>query len=293
MILKHCAGVVPFTDAGRRGSAVAARKEEYVPQNFQTEYVPATQRPLAVILSWLAAQDRHMEKYRAMWLQRGFDVLTVKTTPYQFLLPKYGTHILTQDLIKFLYAHSQHYPELVLHCFSVGAYSFGELLNHLNDKEFMRTIESRSTGSDPKQTLEKAIKGIIFDSAVNFEGIAKGVSRSITNQEVPRKAIEASINGHLKLSYYIATKHYERASAYAHGNYLNKAPALVMVSNKDHIGERYMNEKLVKCWQDKGIDVSFKVFESSGHVQHLTKYPEEYADEIDSFLKKVQLDTLN
>lgn len=272
---------------------MAARHEEYAPSIATAEFVPDSQRPLAVILSWLAAQDRHMEKYRTIWLQRGFDVLTVKTTPYQFLFPKVGAQVLIKDLIKFLYAHSHHYPELVLHCFSVGAYSFGEFMNHLNDPEFMKTIEKQSSERDPKKTIEQAIKGIIFDSAVNLQGIARGVSRSITNQELPRQAIEQTIKGHLKLSYHVATKHYEKASVFAHGNYLNKAPALVMVSNKDQIGERTMNEHLIKCWQDNGIDVSFKVFQNSGHVQHLNKYPEEYTGEIDSFLKKVKLDTLN
>lgn len=291
MTLKHCANVVPLGElVGRRGSAMAATSE-WPMLAGATQFVPDSQRPLAVIMSWLAAQEKHIEKYRSLWLQRGFDVLTVKMTPYQFLLPKIGSHVLVKDLIKFLYAISPHYPEFVLHCFSVGAYEFGEMLTHLKDDEFMETIAKFDNGRDPRRTIESSIKGIIFDSAVNLEGIPSGVSRSISSNETVAKAIESSIRGHLKLAYPVATKYYQVASKNVHENHLH-APALVIVSDKDKIGARHMNEELVKGWRKNGIDVSMQVFKDSAHVQHMNKYPAEYSSAVDVFLKKVNLDSL-
>lgn len=290
--LKHCGGVVPF----RRGTAVAVAA--HTPAKSQPavtappEFVPQETRPLAVLLTWLAAQDKHIEKYRALWMQRGFDVLTVRMTPYQFVLPTLGAHPLVKDLIKFLYAIAPIYPELVLHCFSVGAYEFGEVLHHLNDERFMSTIEWKD-GRDPKKTIEDAIRGIVFDSPVSLLGIPSGVARSITANPVAVKVVENSIKTHLKVAYPVATKHYIRASDFAHNNYLTHAPGLMICSNRDLIAARERVENVTNCWRKNGIDVTLHIFEDSIHVQHLTKYPQEYSNEVDKFLKKVKLQTLN
>lgn len=308
MTLKHSGGVVSVTTGRQLGSAIPILRSRETGDSdlegkssskrglVETEFVPETKRPLAVLLTWLAAKESHIEKYRSLWLQKGFDVLTVKMTPYQLLLPKYGSIPLVRDLVKFLVAISDHYPDLLLHCFSVGAYEFGEMMYTLNDKEFMESIRvggGRCGQEDPKSRLEKSIKGVIFDSAVNLKGIAAGVSRSITDNEVARRSLEASIQAHLTLSHSFATKYYERASEYAHSNYLKHAPGLVLVSEKDSIGAKFMSEQLIQAWRLNGIHVDLKVFPDSGHVQHLPKYPEEYQSSIDTFLKKVPFQSIS
>lgn len=306
MTLKHSGGVVSVTTGRQLGSAIPILRSREASESdlegnttnrglVRTEFVPETERPLAVLLTWLAAKESHIEKYRSLWLQKGFDVLTVKMTPYQLLLPKYGSIPLVRDLVKFLVAISDHYPDLLLHCFSVGAYEFGEMMYTLNDKEFMESIRvgGRRGNEDPKSRLEKSIKGVIFDSAVNLKGIAAGVSRSITGNEMARRSLEASIHAHLSLSHSFATKYYERASEYAHSNYLTHAPGLLLVSDKDSIGAKFMSEQLIQAWRLNGIHVDLKVFPDSGHVQHLPKYPEEYLTSVDTFLKKVPFQSIS
>lgn len=249
-------------------------------------------RPLAVLLTWLAAKERHIEKYRTLWLNKGFDVLTVKMSPQQLLIPKLGSIPLIQDVVKFMYAVSPNYPDMLLHCFSVGAYQFGEIMAHLNDPAFMSQIaRATSSSSDPKETIEKAIKGIIFDSAVNLNGIPEGVSKAISLNPLVYKPLEYYIKGHLALAHPIATKFYNRASDYAHGNYL-PAPGLFFSSHKDTIGAPWMAAKIGAQWRSRGIDVREKVFDDSHHVQHLTKYDSEYRGEVDNFLKKVPFSSL-
>lgn len=280
------------TSSGRRGTAVAAVKHS----DYQvSQPLPeGKSRPLAVLLTWLAAREKHIEKYRNLWLQKGFDVLTVKMDPHQLLLPKYGSIPLIQDVVRFLYSVSSVYPDFVLHCFSVGAYQFGEILNHLNDPEFMKTIRKESKSDrDPKAAIEQAIKGIIFDSAVNLDGVATGVSRAMTANPVLCKSLEVAIRGHMILSHPVATKYYERASEFAHGNYLTEAPALLIASNKDLIGAPYMSEKMMEQWRNNGVSVTMKTFEDSGHVQHMHQYPSEYKAQIDTLLKKVDFQSIS
>lgn len=286
--LKHC-GIMSSLN-GRRGSAVAAVKQN---DNELSHQLPSgNPRPLAVLFTWLAAREKHIEKYRNLWFQKGFDVLTVKMDPHQLLLPKYGSIPLIQDVVRFLYSVSSVYPDFILHCFSVGAYQFGEMFSQLHDQEFMKTIRKESKDDrDPKTAIEKAIKGIIFDSAVNLDGVAQGVSRAMTDNPVLCKSLEMAIKGHMVVSHPVATKYYERASEYAHGNYLTDAPGLLVVSEKDRIGAPFMSQKLMQQWKNNGISVSMKTFADSGHVQHLSKYPTEYNFEVDSFLKKVDFDS--
>ena len=303
MTLRHSGGVISSSFGTARHGSVAAVAVRDNPM-IATQYVPEIQRPLAVLLTWLAAKEKHIEKYRTFWLQKGFDVLTVKMSPYQLLLPKQGSISLVQDLIKFLYAINPHYPDLILHCFSVGAYEFGEILAQINDQEFMDKIKTDhmrnlmpgpnqgSESLDPKSQIEKSIKGVIFDSAVAFEGIAAGVSRSITLNPTAVKALEVSINTHLRLAHNFATKYYERASDWAHSNYLHHAPGLIMASESDLIGSRFMAERVAKGWKNKGVDVSTHFFPNSGHVQHMAKYTDEYQGAVDRFLKKVPFDSV-
>ncbi|KAI1297676.1 Transmembrane protein 53 [Halotydeus destructor] len=286
MTLKHCSSVVPFF--GRWGSAMASAKGQ---ETAPTHFVPDSKRPLAIILSWLAAQEKHIDKYRSIWIERGFDVLTVKMTPYQFLLPTMGSHVLVQDLIRFLYALSTHYPEYVLHCFSVGAYEFGEILAHLNDEKFISSIKLQAD-HDPKEIILRSIKGVVMDSAVSFEGIASGVATSISANPVVNKSLESYIRTHLKLMHPVATKYYKAAANQAYSSPLTQAPALLMYSNRDKIGSRAGNEYLRDCWKSNGIKVSTKLFDKSAHVQHHSKYPQEYINEIDNFLGQVSLTTL-
>ena len=270
-----------------RGTSALAMK-----RRVEYELSDEPKRPLAVLLTWLAAQEKHIEKYRSLWLNKGFDVLTVKMSPQQLLLPKVGSIPLMQDVVKFMYAVSSNYPDMVLHCFSVGAYQFGEIMAHINDHEFMGQIaKATESSSDPKVTLENLIKGIIFDSAVSFEGIPEGVSKAFSLNPALYKPLEWYIRGHLKVAYPIATKWYIRASDYAHGNYLN-APGLFFTSEKDTIGAPWMSAKIGTMWRSRGIDVKEKVFPDSSHVQHMHKYETEYRKEVDDFLKKVPFRTM-
>ena len=250
--------------------------------------MPECKRPLAVILAWLAAKEKHVEKYRALWLRRGFDVLTVKMTPYQFLLPTLGAQGLMSDLLRILYSISDHYPDFILHCFSIGGYEFGEMLHQLHKGK----IEKREGAEEEaKDAIERRIKGVVFDSPVDITRAASGISKSITQHAYVSKVIEYLIKTHMKVSYPFATKHYVEAGSYTYGNHLTKAPGLILVSDADAIGAPEASEILMDCWKQNGVQVCMKVFQTSGHVQHLTHHPVEYERQLDLFLSKVQLES--
>ncbi|XP_022250053.1 transmembrane protein 53-like isoform X2 [Limulus polyphemus] len=229
--------------------------------------------PLVVLLAWMMAKDHHLKKYSNIYLERGFDILTVTMSPIQMLLPTSGCHILAQSLLGFL--EQEQYEKIIFHGFSVGAYLFGEFLRKLNESSLYLSLISR-------------FKGQIFDSAVGFEGIPKGFPRAVTSNLLLVKFVEFYIRNHLHLMYNIATKHYIEASNAFHNSPL-KCPALLLVSADDMVGNPQANQKLMAIWQAQNIDVSWKCWEKSAHVSHFYHHKDEYIEELDKFLKKIQL----
>lgn len=77
-------------------------------------------RPLAILLAWMMAQEKHLEKYRVIYFQRGFDVLTVKTSPVELLFPLNGSQKVANNLIEYIAGACGQYPHQLVHAFSVG-----------------------------------------------------------------------------------------------------------------------------------------------------------------------------
>jgi len=235
-------------------------------------------RPLAVIFAWMLAKDKHIEKYRNLYFQRGFDVLTVKTEPFELLLPERGSQRIARSVLKFLNDAIKQYPQIVIHAFSVGAYQFGEVLVQMEKKENESILK----------TMHSAVKGMVFDSAADLKAIPNGLSRAVTENPILRVIYRNTIATHMKLFYNIATKHYLASSNAFHNNVL-RCPALLLLSHDDVVGNPAANQRVMNRWKENGIDVSWKCWDTSSHVGHLIKYPREYEDQVDSFLKKIQI----
>ncbi len=166
-----------------------------------------TSRPLVIILAWMLAKDSHLEKYRQLWFRRGFDVLTVKTSPIDLLLPPIGGRVVASNLVKYLTEISPQYNEIVIHAFSVGGYQYGEIL-----------LKLRS--SDRYKSICDSLKGIIIDSMVHVEDAAPGLSRAVTKNFILQPLLEASIAGFLALTKSISMENYRKSSNEIFENFL-------------------------------------------------------------------------
>jgi hypothetical protein len=165
------------------------------------QLVPFTtvRRPLTIILAWMLAKDKHLEKYRQLWFRRGFDVLTVRTSPLDLLLPPIGGQVVASNLVKYLTEINSQYNEIVIHAFSVGGYQLGETVVKLQS-------------SDEHKDIRDSIKGIVLDSMVYIEDAAPGLSRAITTNPVLQPILETSISTFLKLFHNISVKNYLKVS---------------------------------------------------------------------------------
>lgn len=121
-----------------------------------------SEKPLLVLLSWLLAKKKHVEKYAQLYLDQGFEVLHVSITPWQLLWPVKGSQIVAADVVKFLEQNVTYHP-LVLHGFSVGGYVWGECLVHMaRNMERYKSVINR-------------IEAQVWDSAADITEIPEGV----------------------------------------------------------------------------------------------------------------------
>lgn len=239
--------------------------------------------PLVVLLSWLLAREKYLEKYRQIYLSKGFDVLTVKTRPDQFLFPTIGTQVVAQNLFDFLKNQVGAYPNVVVHGFSVGAYQFSEFLVKLQEG-----LHSQGSIDGSCEIVRKSIKGVIFDSAVDVDGAPYGVAKSLAGDSKLADMIEASLKGYMKLCHPFATKYYEKASnAFSHTPL--RCPGMLLVSRDDKLGNPAANERVRDTWTSLGVDVTWKCWDRSRHVAHFQNYPEEYRSIVHQFLSRINL----
>lgn len=231
-------------------------------------------RPLSILLCWLMAKNNAVNKYANFYLDKGFDVMTVRISPAQLLWPTLSNSIVEKELMPIL-RDSDHKTSLV-HGFSVGGYVFGQMLRLANE--------------NPKEygPIMNTMIGQIWDSVVDINGTAIGVSKSVfPKSKFLQKSLENYINFHMNLLHNVATKHY----FVSHEHFYNKplkAPALFLCSEKDQISTMDVIQAVQDIWtKDNGIKCSTKLWENTPHVGHMQRHPDEYKAIVTEFLKDI------
>ncbi|KAI5636924.1 hypothetical protein NE865_10339 [Phthorimaea operculella] len=220
-------------------------------------------KPLCIMINWLLARHKHVMKYATLYLEQGFDVLSVSCTPWQLMWPQKGTQLVAADLIKFMDQNANEHP-LVIHGFSVGGYMWGELCVHVM--------------KDPQRYqphLDRVVAQT-WDSAADITEITVGVPAAVfPKNKIMQKTLQTYMEYHMKTFHDAATKHYIRSSQLFHTN-LCRAPALFLLSKSDPVGAERSNKSVHDSWVEMGIKCTWKCWDKSPHVQHYIHHPKEY-----------------
>lgn len=121
------------------------------------------ERPLLILFAWLFAQERHLDKYRILYMERGFDVLTIKVNVWDFLVPQSGSQRIAAYIVRFMIEQRHKYRAYIFHAFSVGAYQMGELFVCLS-----KEINKQAQGET--QTMLKGSPDVVLQKTafINF-----------------------------------------------------------------------------------------------------------------------------
>jgi len=218
------------------------------------------------------AKNNAVKKYAQFYLDQGFDVLTVRITPWQLLLPARVEPIIRNEVLPTLIT-SDHERKLI-HGFSVGGYVFARMLKHMED--------------NPRacRHLLTTFKGQVWDSVVDVNGVSIGVSKSVfMNSPLLQKGLQNYIDFHMDAFYNYATKYYFDAHESFYYKPL-KAPALFLASEIDQISTMDVIQEVQKEWAKVGIRSDQKTWSNTGHVGHMKAYPTEYKEVLKNFLDK-------
>ena len=110
---------------------------------------------LVVLVGWLEAKEKYLNKYVQLYHKRDIDVLRVMTRWIDWLAPN---QILVPNSSKVAYGLNEVcsiYPNIIFHTFSSGAYFYAAV------------IEAIQNNPSIKNNLSSHLKGVIFDSLVN------------------------------------------------------------------------------------------------------------------------------
>ncbi|KAL0830000.1 hypothetical protein ABMA28_003458 [Loxostege sticticalis] len=219
-------------------------------------------KPLCIIMNWMLARPEHVMKYASLYLEQGFDVVSVSCSPWQLMWPLKGSQLVGADLIRFM-SSNDHGP-MVLHGFSVGAYVWAEaLVFALKEKEKYQPV------------LERVVAQV-WDSAADITEIPVGFPSAVFPKNMfLQNALRTYTKYHLKKFHDAATSHYLRASELFHVSPC-RAPALFLLSRSDPVGAERSNRSVHDSWVNIGIKCTWHCWDRSPHVLHYNKHPKEY-----------------
>lgn len=162
--------------------------------------------------------------------------------PPQLLWPRQAQKVVGQ-VVDFVMDSNRSQQPILVHGFSVGGYLYGE------------TIVKLTSDSQRFHNMGDRIRGQVFDSPVDFEGVPRGVGLAMTANPVLQKTIKASLDGYLRIFKNDVTQHYRRSSDAFHQNPL-RTPSLVFYSKSDPIGTPGPIETLMGDWSMQDIPVT-------------------------------------
>ncbi|KAF5284582.1 hypothetical protein FQR65_LT02408 [Abscondita terminalis] len=228
-------------------------------------------KPLVILLSWMLAKRKHMIKFADIYMDHGFDVLSINITPWQMLWPRKGSQVIANEVVTFLDVNSRCTP-LVVHGFSVGGYQWGEVLVRISQDQ-------------PRfQHILDRISGQIWDSAADISEICYGFPMALFPKNlVLQNTMKQYILYHMRTFDKVATRHYVRSSQLFHSNMV-KAPALLFLSKTDPVGAEKSNMRLKEDWENSGIKVYWQCWDKSPHVGHYHRHRVEYVEKLENFL---------
>ncbi|KAI4463775.1 hypothetical protein MML48_4g00020442 [Holotrichia oblita] len=256
---------------------ISNEKYKINPETFKVELGKC--RPLAVMPTWLMANEKHINKNAKFYLDYGFDVLNIKLQMWQLLLPTKGTQVIVINMrispLNYKLAN-QTYSPLVLHGFSIGGYLWGEALVQMK--------------SDKKryQPIADKISGQIWDSLADITQIPIGTPAAMfPNNKLLQTILRSYLVFHMKAFDKIATCHYRKSRDAFFENIVN-VPMLIFGSKIDPVATEETLRTLKEHLESKGSKVYWKIWDDSPHVSHLFKYPEEYTKIMTDYLKDMK-----
>jgi len=227
-----------------------------------------------LVSGWLFSKPKHVQRYASIYTSRGFHAVCLVPNVHMLLNPE-KTYNLVQSLAQRLVdANILDEHKLFLHLMSIGMYLYSCLLHSAQTNEEL---------AKKYEILGSALRGKIFDSPMDVEGISGGVSQMSSNPAV-QTLLKAGMNTYLMAFKERKKKLHAASDAFhrLHGS----PPQLWLYGTHDPVSDVDACRRCSSKLASRGIMIEKEEFADSKHCSHYIKHPEIYEKRIEEFLLK-------
>ncbi|XP_026563101.1 transmembrane protein 53 [Pseudonaja textilis] len=236
---------------------------------------------VVIMLGWAGCKDRYLEKYSAIYLQKGCLVIRY-TAPWRLVFFSESLGIksmqtLAIKLLKLLFDYKVETNPLLFHVFSNGGFMLYRYIVEL--------LHTR------QQFQHLRVVGTVFDSAPgrkNLRGAIRALSVVLASYNVCIKYFLllsfAVLVVTLRIVLYPMTRFIHESHYEAMLNQPSKWPELYFYSKADSVILASDIEDMVQARRQNQVLVKTVDFVHSDHVSHLREYPTSYATHCISFM---------
>lgn len=246
--------------------------------------LPAGDTPIAFMLGWVGCRERAIRKYARLYTDRGIDVVAVLLKPEHVYRPVSCGLATAERLVDILSSSDTMERPVLIQGFSAGAYMYGNVLNACDAR------------GDAGLAFTQRIKGFVFDSPVDIDGVPFGLSRAIfgNNSEgtVRQRMVQLALETYLSPSLPMR-KYYQASSDAMHGHDFAAGfssplavPSAFLYSDADSVTISEDIQTVSGKWKARGSDVEEVVFDGTKHVMHMQTYPAEYEAAVANVVRK-------
>jgi len=239
--------------------------------------MPGGERPVACILGWVACGEKAIRKYGDLYTTRGIDVIALRLRPVHVALPVSRGRATMAAIADCLGAADNRERPIMIHGFSAGAYMYGNLLEELDSRG--------SAGLD----IAQRIRGCVWDSPVDIDGVPFGLSRAVTDAtgssegSLAQRLLQATLESYLSprgpmRQYYQASSDAMHGKTFEHAGFTSPfaVPSSFIYSEADTVTRAADIRRVSDEWRAAGSDVETVVYEGTKHVSHLPADPARY-----------------
>ena len=179
-----------------------------------TALLPPGRTPVALLLGWVGGRERAMRKYASIFNERSIDVIALLLKPEHVYAPVAKGRGTMKHIADALSAPDTAGRPILIQGFSAGAYMYGNLLTELDAR------------GDEGVAFTRRVRGFVFDSPVDIDGVPFGLSRAIfgntsegsLRQKLVQRALEVYLSPSLPMRpYYQASSDAMHGTTFASG----------------------------------------------------------------------------
>ncbi|KAF2076855.1 hypothetical protein CYY_001822 [Polysphondylium violaceum] len=226
--------------------------------------------PLVVLVGWIKALPKHLDKYKKFYLDNGFCTITLTPSPMCHFFP-HRMRELALSLVEFLNKESDKTSRpIIFQVFSGNMVYQSEIFKLLNDNK------------DKYEKLINLIKGQIFDSCPSMisERVAYTSLTATSKSKIQKTVLKYICAGYSKIV------DVEKANN-DFWNRLSKCPIptpqLYIYSIDDAVTSYLDVERGIEIMKSQNINVRQLCFDQSLHVNHFSVHPMRYMKNVYQF----------